>query len=68
MGSEVGEVEALYEAVNIFLGIPILITLAGITEITIILKFLQVFVLYVEKRHQSLIEFAKHSLKQSFIR
>ena len=40
MGGEVGEVEALEEAVDVFLGIPVFITLTGISEITVVAEFL----------------------------
>ena len=51
MGGEIGEVETLEEAVDVFLGIPIFITLTGICEITVVAEFLKVFILDVEESH-----------------
>ena len=36
MGGEVGEAEALQEPVDVFLGIPVFITLTGITDVVFI--------------------------------
>ena len=51
MGGEVGEVEAPEEAVDVFLGVPVFITLTGITEVTVVAEFLKVFILDVEESH-----------------
>ena len=40
MGGEIGEVEALQEAVDVFLGVPVFIPLTGIPEITVVTEFL----------------------------
>ena len=55
MGGEVGEVEALQEAVDVFLSVPVFITLTGISEITVVTEFLKVFILDVEESLQSFI-------------
>ena len=51
MGGEVGEVETSEEVVDVFLGIPVFITLTGISEITVVTEFLKVFIIDVEESH-----------------